>query len=253
MDFRIAIVDDEPIARDAIRYILRKNCPDVSIAGEAGGVGEALRLLSRKRPDLLLLSVELADGTGFDLLDRVSRLDFKVVFTAACDAFAFRAFRYNAIDYLLKPVDPDELVAAVCKARPNINHVNPVDQIAGLSGAALEKSSGRIILNTRSGMVLTQAKDVARLESCGNYTFVFLAAGERCLVSRNLKEFEGMLQPPVFFRTHQSHIVNTAFVKKFLREEGYYAVMYDGAEVPVARRRKEAFLGVLKGRVFEGR
>jgi len=246
MDFRIMIVDDEPAARDALRNLLHANCPDVLIAGEAGSVGEALQLLEEKCPDLLLLDVEMEDGTGFDLLDRISKLQFNVIFTTAHDDFAIRAFRYNAIDYLLKPVDPDELAEAVQKARQPRTYEVLERQIANLLTTTSEKLFDRIILNTGEGPVFAKTNDIIRIESYGNYTFVFLAAGERCLVSRNLKEFEEMLPAPLFFRPHQSHLVNTAFVQKFMKEEGGYALMYDGSKIPVSRRRKDAFLEALE-------
>jgi len=239
------IVDDEPAARDALRNLLHANCPGVFIVGEAGSVGEALELLEEKSPDLLLLDVEMEDGTGFDLLDRISKLQFNVVFTTAHNDFAIRAFRYNAIDYLLKPVDPDELAAAVHKARQNRTYEVLERQIANLLTTTSEKLFDRITLYTGDGPVFAKTNDITRIESYGNYTFVYLAAGERCLVSRNLKEFEEMLPAPLFFRLHQSHLVNLAFVKKFLKEEGGYALMHDGAKIPVSRRRKDAFLEAL--------
>jgi len=239
------IVDDEPAARDALRNLVLANCPGVVVAAEAGGVAEAVRLLTEKKPDLLLLDVEMEDGTGFDLLDQVSKLRFNVVFTTAHDDFAIRAFRYNAIDYLLKPIDPDELVAAVQKARQNSNYTHLQRQIANLVSTASSKLFDRITLNTADGPVFAQTNDITRIESYGNYTFVFLADGERCLVSRNLKEFEEMLPAPLFFRPHQSYLVNTAFVTKFLKEDGGYALMHDGAKIPVSRRRKDAFLEAL--------
>lgn len=245
MDFQIMIVDDEPAARGALRNLLHANCPDVFITGEAGSVGEALQLLEKKSPDLLLLDVEMEDGTGFDLLDRISKLRFNVVFTTAHNDFAIRAFRYNAIDYLLKPVDPDELATAVQKARQTRTYEVLERQIANLLTTTSEKLFDRITLYTGDGPVFAKTNDITRIESYGNYTFVYLAAGERCLVSRNLKEFEEMLPAPQFFRLHQSHLVNIAFVKKFLKEEGGYALMHDGSKIPVSRRRKDAFLEAL--------
>ena len=192
------------------------------------------------------------DGRGvaldvefFDLLDRISKLQFNVVFTTAHDDFAIRAFRYNAIDYLLKPVDPDELVAAVHKAQQTLNYEVLEQQIASLLKTTAEKVFDRILLHTGNGPVFAQTNDITRIESYGNYTFVFLPGGERYLVSRNLKEFEEMLPMPLFFRLHQSHLINMAFVEKFLKEDGGYAVMNDGAKIPVSRRRKDAFLEAL--------
>ncbi len=246
MSTRIALVDDEPAARGSLRQLLRDNCPDTNIIGEAGSIAEARHLLQREPIDLLLLDVEMEDGTGFDLLDQISPIPFRVVFTTAHHDFAIRAFRYNAIDYLLKPIDPDELQNAVCKAQLNRDQARQQQQIAKLLSTAAQKSFDRITLDTGSGLIFTRVGEIVRIESCGNFSFVFLADGERCLVSHNLKSFEEMLPPVHFFRPHQSHIVNTAFVKRFFKEDGGYALMHDGARIPVARRKKEAFLAGLQ-------
>jgi len=245
MKFQIMIVDDEPDARNFIRNILQQSCPELATGLEAGSVAEAISLIKAGQIDLVLLDVEMEDGTGFDLLDEIVEVNFNVVFTTAHDDFAIRAFRYNAIDYLLKPIDPDELVAAVYKAQQNTNYTILQQQIGNLISTASEKRFDRMALNTSTGSVFVQTMDIARIESYGNYTFVFLSNGQRHLVSRNLKEFEEMLLPPHFFRLHQSHLVNTSFVKKFLKEDGGYAVMHDSAKIPVARRRKDAFLEIL--------
>jgi two-component system, LytTR family, response regulator len=246
MSLRIAIVDDEPAARSSLRRLLLNHCPGPLDICEAGGIAEARQLLQRQFIDLLLLDVEMEDGTGFDLLDLISPIQFRVVFTTAHDDFAIRAFRYNAIDYLLKPVDPDELQSAVCKARENHSQALLQQQIANLLSTTSRKSFDRIALDTGSGLIFVNTDDITRIESCGNFAFVFLADGERYLVSHNLKAFEEMLPLTRFYRPHQSHIVNKAFVKKFLKYDGGYAVMQDGAEIPVARRKKEAFLAALQ-------
>ncbi len=245
MDFRILIVDDEPYARNALRNLLQTNCPGVVLAGMAGGVKEALELLRQTPIDLLMLDVEMEDGTGFDLLDRIPNIHFNVVFTTAHDDFAIRAFRYHAIDYLLKPVDPDELVFAVNKAMQNRTFDVLKQQISNLLNTATDKVFDRILLPTGEGPVFAQTTQITRIESYGNYTFVYLAPRERCLVSRNLKEFEEMLPQQLFFRPHQSHLVNMTFVKQFLKEDGGYALMQDGSKIPVSRRRKDAFLELL--------
>lgn len=247
MNFKIIIVDDEAACRAIIRRFLAMQGPDVQILGEASSVGEGEQLLREKKPDLLLLDVQMEDGTGFDLLDRFPKLTFNVVFTTAHDDFAIRAFRYHAIDYLLKPVDPDELATAIRKAREHQDLKTFQGQIAELVRTAADKIFDRITLPTGEGPVFARTNDLVRMETYGNYTFVYLAGGERHLVSRNLKEFEEILPHPEFFRIHQSHLVNTAFVKKFLKEDGGYAVLQDGAKVPVSRRRKDAFLDVLQG------
>jgi len=240
MDFKIIIVDDEPDARAFVRNMLMRNCPDVVLAGEAGGVEDGVALLRQMQPDLLLLDVEMEDGTGFDLLDRVSLPNFNVVFTTAHDDFALRAFRYNAMDYLLKPVDTAELVAAVRKAQQYSYLPQVKEQIAELLRTKGSENPERIILRTSQGLVFVRLSDMVRIESFGNYSFVYLSSGERHLDARNLKEYEEILPQREFFRTHQSHIVNPTFIYKLTKGEGGVVVMKDGAEVPVSRRRRDA-------------
>ncbi|MBX2929099.1 MAG: response regulator transcription factor [Saprospiraceae bacterium] len=245
MALRIAIVDDEPACRAYLRNVMQRHCSGFAFSGEAGSVAEGRHLLEQENPDLLLLDVQMEDGTGFDLLDQLPQINFNVIFTTAYDAFAIRAFRYNAIDYLLKPVDPDELCAAVGKAQQNSDFVMLRRQIDNLLNTAAQKNFERLTLPTAEGPVFIQTADIVRLESYGNYAFVFLASGERILASRNLKEFEEMLPAPRFFRVHQSHIVHTAFVKQFRKEDAAVVHLQDGAGIPVARRKKEAFAKAL--------
>ena len=239
---RILIVDDEPPCRDILRTFLQSDYPEVQIVGEAGTLEEATDLLKRSAPNLLLLDVNLPDGTGFELLDRFPEPEFRVIFTTAHDEFALRAFRYSAVDYLLKPVDPDLLSEAVRKAGAHIPSAAWHLQLAQLRHNTATGSFDRITLNTGDGLLFIRTSDILHLEANGNFTFAYLADGEKHLVSSNLKEFEEILPEPGFFRIHQSHLVNTTRVKKFLKEDGGYVIMQDGAKLPVARRRKDEFL-----------
>jgi two-component system LytT family response regulator len=209
-------------------------------------VAEAERLIKASPPDLLLLDVQMDDGTGFDLLDRFTSWNFSVIFITAHDEFAVRAFRYHAIDYLLKPVVPEDLIVAVQNARNNSDLKMRQQQIAQLLDTTATKSFDRITLMTNNGLVFAETQDILRLETYGNYCFVFLSNSERHLISRNLKDFEDILPETTFFRVHQSHIVNMSCVRKFIKDDGGYTVMTDGSKIPVARRRKEEFLNLLK-------
>jgi two-component system, LytTR family, response regulator len=242
---RICLIDDESLCRDTLRIFLETGCPEVTIVGEAGSLAAAVALLSKSLPDLLLLDVDLGDGTGFDLLNHFPQPSFRVIFTTAHDEFALRAFRYSAVDYLLKPVDPEELVAAVRRA------ILPGDasarqlQLKQLQHQASTRSFDRITLNTGSGLLFIQTTEIMRLEAQGNYSFVYLENGERHVAAQSLATFEEMLPAPPFFRAHQSHIVNTRFVRKLAKDDGDSLWMTDKAVVPLARRRKEAFMEMM--------
>jgi len=243
---RSFIADDESAARTVIKDYIAQSFPDVIVVGEATSVEQAITLIQNQKIDLLFLDVQLEDGTGFQLLDQLPDLNFNVIFTTAHDEFAIRAFRYNAIDYLLKPIDPDEFVMAVQKARQHQNQQILRRQFAQLVAATKENSFDRITLTTSEGQVFAKTNDIVRIETYGNYSFVFLAQSERLLVSKNLKEFEEMLPEPDFFRVHQSHIVNTGFVQKYIKDEGGFVIMSDNAKIPISRRRKEEFINSLK-------
>ncbi|HUR31498.1 MAG TPA: LytTR family DNA-binding domain-containing protein [Saprospiraceae bacterium] len=244
--FRALIADDEPGARSTIKSFLQQGFPNIRIIGEVGGVDEAVKLIRHQPVDLLFLDIELEDGTGFDLLDRLLVINFNVIFTTAHNEFAIKAFRYNAIDYLLKPIDPEEFGIAVNKAIQYNDQGILRKQFDQLLSTTKKKSFDRITLTTSLGHVFTNTKDIIRIETYGNYSFVFLPESERLLVSRNLKEFEEMLPEPDFFRIHQSHIINTSQVKKYLKDDGGYVVMADETKIPISRRRKEDFIIALK-------
>jgi len=245
---RIFLVEDEQPCRDALRSFLSRGCPEASIVGEAASLAEAIIVLPTLSPDLILLDVDLGDGTGFDLLDRFPKPNFNVVFTTAHDEFALRAFRYSALDYLLKPVDPEDLIEAVLKAampRESLDYHRQIDQLRHQTST---RRFDRITLNTGDGLLFIGTEEITRLEAQGNYSFVFLENGERHLAAQSLAGFEEMLPAPPFFRAHQSHMVNTKFVRKLAKDEGDSLLMTDKSIIPLARRRKEAFISVMKDR-----
>ena len=239
---RILIIDDEPSCRSVLRSFLRECCPEARIVGEAASVAAAVELINSALPDLLLLDISLPDGTGFDLLDHFPQPDFRVIFTTGHDEFALKAFRYSAIDYLLKPIDPDLLAEAMHKIDMQAPSSSWHLQLAQLRHQNASHNFDRIALNTGDGILFIQTSDILHLEANGNFTHVHLADGEKHLVSNNLKMFEEILPEPGFFRIHQSYLVNTSRIKKFLKEDGGFVLMQDGAKLPIARRRKDDFL-----------
>lgn len=245
MALRIMLVDDEAPCRAALRSFLHDGCPEARIVGEAASLSEAVRRLEQQAVDVLLLDVDLGDGTGFDLLDRFPEPGFRVVFTTAHDEFALRAFRYSALDYLLKPVDPADLVAAVRRLnfRSLAEHQRQLEQLRQQSAG---RDTDRITLNTGDGLLFIRTQEIVRLEAQGNYSFAFLENGERHLVTRSLTAFEEILPSPPFFRAHQSHLINTAFVRKLVRDNGDQLLMTDKTAIPLARRRRELFSELMK-------
>lgn len=244
---RIAIIDDEQDARQALRTLLKTYCPEVEVCGEADSVESAEQLLKQIQPHGILLDISLEDGTGFDLLEKFPNAPFQVVFTTAHDEFALKAFRYHALDYLLKPINPLELIQTMTRIKVEVPQNFP-ERISHLLESERNKRIDRITLTSQEGMVFLRIEDIVRLESDGSYTTFYLLNKEEHLISRPMKDFEDLLADHDFFRLHQSHIVHLPFVKKILREDGGYALMEDGYKVPIARRRKDDFLDLLKKR-----
>ncbi|MCB9293180.1 MAG: response regulator transcription factor [Lewinellaceae bacterium] len=245
---RIIIIDDEAPAREHLRNLLTEYCPEVEIIGEANGVTESFKLIRQLQPDAILLDVQMDDGTGFDLMDKFRTPAFNVIFQTAFDEFAIKAFKYNAVDYLLKPIDIEELIQAIDKIEAGKSNPAFTEQLSGLLETAKEKKFERIVLNSSEGMHFIELEDIVRLNSDVNYTTFYLASGERITVTKTIKTFEELLPNDSFFRPHQSHIVNLNYVTKILREDGGYALMKDGSKVSISRNKKEAFIEALKER-----
>ncbi len=239
------IIDDEPDARKNLRFLIAESCPAVELIGEANGVASGIQEIEKRKPNLVFLDIQMEDGNGFDLLDAFPNPAFLVVFITAFNDFAVKAFRYSAIDYLLKPTSSNLLMDAVNKVKekmPGIQFKKQIDHLMQLSST---KQFDRIVLPSTEGLIFVQIEQIRRMEADGSYTKVYTLNGEVNTVSKSLKEFETLLASPPFCRIHQSHLINLKCVKKFLREDGGYALMDDGSKVMVARRRKDYFIKLM--------
>jgi two-component system, LytTR family, response regulator len=242
---RIAIVDDEADARQLLRSMLTSLCPDVEICGEADSVESAFVLIRQTQPHAVLLDISLEEENSFDLLDKFKQPAFQVIFTTAHDEFALKAFRYHALDYLLKPINPVELAQTIDRVQEEVSS-NYSNRVKNLLESTRSGQLNKITLNSQEGMVFLRLDQIIRIESEGSYSTFYLLNQERHVVSRPMREFEDLLPKDLFFKLHQSHLINLAFVKKILREEGGYALMEEGCKVPIARRRKDEFLEAMR-------
>jgi two-component system LytT family response regulator len=217
---------------------------DISIEAEAGSVSEAFDVISKKVPELLLLDINLPDGSGFDLLKRFDKINFKVIFITAFEEYAVRAFRYSALDYIMKPVQASELIAAVERAGESIEK----DQMSMKLNALLSNIDKlkKIVLKTAESIHIIQVEDIVRCEADVNYTHFYLSNGKHLIVSRPLKEYDELLEPAGFFRTHQSHLINLEHILRYDRSEGGTLVMDDESAVPVSSRKKEALFSIFE-------
>jgi two-component system, LytTR family, response regulator len=254
---RALLVDDEELARENLRMMLADECPEVTIIGTANGPTLARQRISELDPDLLFLDIRMPSGTeGLDLLEAMPDARFMVIFVTAFKDYAVQAFHSNAVDYVLKPIDPDELRAAVSKAQTRWELMHNAkdesqryrnDLNEAVRTIKLHGSSPRLAVDHAKGFKLFEPHTIARLEADGNCTLLHFTDGGRYLDTRTLKIYEDMLDPLQFLRVHRSHLINIDHLREYLREDGHWAVMKDGARVPIARERVQAFVEATRG------
>jgi two-component system, LytTR family, response regulator len=244
---RIVIIDDEQNARELISNTVKHNCSNVEIVGTGESVKTGLEVINAVNPDIVLLDVQMPDGTGFDLLSKLKDFKFKVIFITAHQEFALQAFKFSALNYILKPVDVEELVASINKVEEAIEQNNMDMKMKILYDNLQNKSkdSKKLILKSTDQIHAVNVKDIIRCESEGNYTRFILNDGRKLLATKILKEFDEMLQNYNFFRVHQSHLINVDFFETFIKADGGTVVMKDKSKIPLASRKKEAFLKLL--------
>lgn len=232
------LIDDIEQARMTFKKDLEVYAPDVEVIAEASGVVEGAKLLKKIQPDILFLDIQMQDGSGFDLLDILPTIPFKIIFITASDAHAIKAFRYAAIDYLLKPVDPDELMLALEKFRQPFVNENEKYRLLNDSLKNSSKPNEKLALHAQDKIHIVDIVEILRCESSVNYTEFHFKDGRRIVVSKTLKDFEDILSDQGFYRVHQSHLVNTKWIKEFVKTEGGHLIMVDGKMVPVSSRKR---------------
>jgi two-component system LytT family response regulator len=245
---KAVIIDDEKKSRQALTGLLERYCHNVIILGEAEGVRSGIEMIKSTSPDVVFLDIQMQDGSGFRLLQSFEKIDFEIVFTTAFDQYAIKAIRFSALDYLLKPIVPQELMEAVRKvedlkmARQQNIQENINVLLENIQNPA---ESRKIILSTAEKIHVVDVDDIIRCESDNYYTKFFFLDGSRLLISKTLKENESLLRGHQFIRSHKSHLVNTKYIRGFVKSDGGYILMSDNSKVPVSRRRKELIMETL--------
>lgn len=244
---RCVIVEDEPRSRETLRGLINRFCNDVMICAEAGGVVSGIEAIRLHNPDLVFLDIEMPDGSGFKLLERLHPVDFDVVFTTAFEQFAIKAIRFAALDYLLKPIDSNELIAAIEKVKSSNekrnNQKNIEVLISNLRPEALE--SKKIVLSTLEKLHVVEIDSIVRCESDNYYTHFYFTNGSHLLISKTLKDVEMLLEGNNFIRPHKSHLINIRMIRNYSREEGYFITLNDNTKIPVSRRKREKILEII--------
>lgn len=240
---RALIIDDEAHMRDTLVKLLELHCPDVVVAGQASGVATGAAAINEFHPDLVFLDIQMKDGTGFDLLYNLPSIDFKVIFVTAYDQFALQAFRCSAVDYLLKPINPEHLIEAVNRAGKLIQeHFNIQMQALEENLKSVSKQHKKIIIKTTENIHLLDMKNIIACESDSSYTTIHTSEGDKILVSKTLKDYEDMLADCGFYRVHKSYLINLMQIKRFERQDGGSIVMSNDLKIPVASRKRDELL-----------
>ncbi len=238
------LIDDDDNLRNGMKTLLTRYAPDINIIGEADSVTSGTELLLKQQPQVVFLDIHLGDGSGFDLLEEVNKkgkLNSQIVFITAHEQYAIKAFRFSALDFLLKPVDPEELEKVIGKIKNVVDKNDSVAHIDLLLENIRKKVDNfkRIALSNSDGIHLFEVSDIIRCESEDNYTKFYIKNNKPVLISKTLKEYEELLTEHGFERIHQSHLINLSYLKSYIKKDGGYVVMADSSNLPISQRKKE--------------
>lgn len=241
---KTVIIDDDYVSRMILKELLEKFLNNIDLVGEAASVQEGVDLIEKTEPELVLLDISLPDGTGFDLLDKVKKVDFKIIFITAYSEYAIKAFKYSAFDYIVKPLNIDELSKAISRI-PQIKKIENKGSVKSLKENLLsvpDDGPKTIALPEQNGFAIIRVNDIVRCEGMRNYTKIIFRDAEAKVVSRTLLEFENLLVPLGFVRIHRSHLVNIVNVVRYLKSNGGMVELKTGEQLKVSPKHKEDLL-----------
>ena len=246
---RTVIIEDEDHSRRMLMTMLHENCQAINVVASADSVKTGLTAIAEQKPELVFLDIELQSETSFEILESLPEINFELVFSTAFDHYALKAIKFCAIDYLLKPIDLNELRIAVAKAEKRLNreHLNRNLEVLLNNLKSNSQLNHRIALSTLEGLLFVNVRDIIYCESSGPYTKFIFKEGDKIVTSKHLKEYEDLLSGYEFFRIHKSYLVNLQEIKKYTRGEGGHLIMSNGATLSVSKQRKENFLRIYSG------
>ena len=236
------IIDDEPHNVTNLHRLLEKYCPEVMIVGSSSNANEGISLIKNNQPDLVFLDIQMPEKDGFQVLQELNSYDFEVIFVTAFSQYGIQAIKFSAIDYLLKPIDIEELKKAVVKTSERLKHKNQNLQLQNLLHHLRQSNNSsdhRIAISSLKETRFVYVKNIVRCESENSYTLFFTDEGETIISTVPLYEYDEMLSVYGFIRCHQSHLVNKKYVKSLLKEEGYTLLLFDKIRIPVSRNNKD--------------
>lgn len=245
--YRAAIIDDDQLARRVLFRILDQHFSDIETVGEADSVESGIELIANKNPDLVFLDIEMPDGTGFDLIEKLPEVNFRLIFTTSYSDYAITAFKYSAFDYILKPVLVENVKSTIQRISeiPVLNEKHRVEVLKNSLEKKDESSHVTIALPEMNGFAIIKVNNIVRCEGERNYTRVFYQNGTSVLISRTLLEFDQLLVPHGFCRIHRSHLVNLKYVNRYLKTDGGIVELTDKSQLRVSPKYKEELLSKL--------
>jgi len=243
----IAIIDDEQDARSNLKLLIKTHCPRIDIVGEADGVQSGLKLIQKVQVDAIFLDIQMQDGTGFDFLTYFEQPSFYVIFATAFDHFAIKAFEYNAIDYLLKPIDHEQLERAVAKVIAMAKgSQGPNQSLKGLARSVDNNDFSRMVINTSEGKYFVVLNEIRYLQSDKNYTTFFMKDGSEITSAKTLGKYAELLPDEEFVRVHQSYLVRLDLIIPFVKNKAAMITLKDGEQIPISRRKKDLLIEKLR-------
>lgn len=246
------IIDDDKHLREGLKALLVQFTTDINVVGEADSVKTGIIAIEKYRPEVIFLDIHLSDGTGFDILENLKKsngiVTSQIVFITAHEQYAVKAFKFSALDFILKPIDPDELPETIKKIRNIAAKTKSYDHIDLLLENIRKKVDNfkRIALSTNDGIHLFDVADIIRCEASRGYTEFFIKNHKPVLISKNLKEYEELLAEQGFERVHQSHLINLAYLKSYIKTDGGYVIMADNTQIPIAQSKRERLQTLIK-------
>jgi two-component system, LytTR family, response regulator len=237
------IVDDEFKSRESLKALIEGFCEDIKVAAVCQNGAETISAIEEHKPDVVFMDIQLQRETGFDILEKLNKIDFEVIFTTAYSEFAIQAFKFSAIDYLLKPIDISDLRKAVEKARKRtVGNISArMDQLV-INLKSNSQKYFKLALPSHDGLVFVNIDDIIYCEASGNYTNIHMDTGQKYIIGRTLKEYEDLLSDRDFFRIHNSYLINLGAIKKYIRGEGGQVVMSNDIYLDVSKLKKKYFL-----------
>lgn len=246
---KAVLIDDENKARNVLRTLLNEDCPEITDIQEASDLISGVALIKSLEPEIVFLDIEMPEHSGLEIASFFSdsKLEFQIIFTTAYDQYAIEALKLSAIDYILKPIDSDELVEAVQKAKKAIEANNITNKLSQIEKTFQQLSLNKIALEVPKGILFVSHEDIILFEADGVYTKVYLKNGKVELISKTLKHFaDQLVDKSIFYKPHRSYLINLKYMSQFVKKDGYHIILENNKTIPIARDKREEFLNLVR-------